>query len=162
MRRTALSVFVMPAIAMMVLTGCGEPEKSTTASAPTTTTTSAAPASAAAAPSPSVTTLDAATKKGCTALLASIKETDKQVAETEKIGGPVGHVAVGAAYIAGSAELSASSIGITDLKVREAAGKVGDEMSALDEAWQKNPGKKPSEKALNSAIAELKAACAAS
>lgn len=80
------------------------------------------------------------------------------VTEVAGIGGSVGHVAVGAAYIAGSAGMSAAVARATAAQVGEAAGKVSDEMKTLDEAWQGKPAKKPSEKALSSAVADLKTA----
>jgi hypothetical protein len=151
------AIVISAVIAAGALSACTPDEKkSTEAAAPPATATSAvAPAETSQAP----LGLDAATKKACTTLFAAIKDNDKKVAEAEKIGGPVGHVAVGAQYLAGAADLYAKSLEATETKVMDAAGKVGDEMTALDAAWQKNPKKKPSEAALNKSIDELKAAC---
>lgn len=157
MRRIAFGLLVS---SVTFMAGCAGSSGESTGAGPATNPATTA-ASAPVAPGPSATTLDAATKKACEALLASIKDSDKKVAAAEKIGGPVGYVAVGAEYLAASADLSARSRGVTDAEVKDAADKVGDEMTALDEAWQKNPGKKPSEKALTSAVTELKSACAA-
>ncbi|GIE33716.1 hypothetical protein Ait01nite_067610 [Actinoplanes italicus] len=153
------AIVVSSVIAVAALSACTPTEKKSTETA----APPAAPAASAAAPvetSLAPVGLDAATKKACTTLFAAIKDNDKKVAEAEKIGGPVGHVAVGAQYLAGAADLYAKSLDATETKVMDAAGKVGDEMTALDGAWQKNPKKKPSEAALNKSIDELKAACA--
>jgi hypothetical protein len=155
---TRYAIIVSSVIAAAALSACTPAEKK-----PTEAAAPAAPATSAAAPvetSQAPLGLDAATKKACTTLFAAIKDNDKKVAEAEKIGGPVGYVAVGAQYLAGAADLYAKSLDATEPKVMDAAGKVGDEMTALDAAWQKNPKKKPSEAALNKSIDELKAACA--
>ena len=148
-----------------LLGGCAESgetsEDSGLADFPAATATTPPAPSAPAKPGPSATTLDAGTRKACTALLASIKKSDQRITKAEKIGPPAGHIAVGAEYLASSAEVSAQTRGVTDPKVRDAAGKVSEQMTALDASWQKKPGKKPSEKALNSAVADLKAACTA-
>lgn len=117
--------------------------------------------SAAAAPTEvasTAPTVDQVTKKACTELLASIEDNLKLVAEAEKIGPPAGHIAVGARYIAASADIYAKSIGAAPA-VTDAASLVADEMDAMDKAYQKNPDKKPSRTDLNKAIAELKTAC---
>ncbi|HWS37502.1 MAG TPA: hypothetical protein VN408_32825 [Actinoplanes sp.] len=120
----------------------------------------AAPASAAAPTEVASTApaVDEATKKACTELLASIEDNLKLVAETEKIGPPAGHIAVGARYIAASADIYAKSIGAAPA-VTDAASAVADEMDAMDKAWQKNPDKKPSKTELKKAITELQATC---
>lgn len=150
---------------VVLLSGCAgseeTPGESGLATFPAATAAAPPAPSAAATASPSATTMDAGTKKACTALLASVKKSEQRINKAEKIGGPAGHIAVGAEYLASSAEMSAQTRGVTDPEVMDAAGKVSKQMTALDAAWQKNPGKKPSEKALNSAVADLKAACTA-
>jgi hypothetical protein len=152
------AIVVSSVIAVAALSACTPAEKKSTEAAAPAAGTASAPAPAETSQDP--VGLDAATKKACTTLFAAIKDNDKKVAEAEKIGGPVGYVAVGAQYLAGAAELYAKSLDATETKVMDAAGKVGDQMTALDAAWQKNPKKKPSEAALNKSIDELKAACA--
>jgi hypothetical protein len=141
------AIVVSSVIAVAALSACTPAEKKSTEAAAPAAGTASAPAPAETSQAP--VGLDAATKNN-----------DKKVAEAEKIGGPVGYVAVGAQYLAGAAELYAKSLDATETKVMDAAGKVGDQMTALDAAWQKNPKKKPSEAALNKSIDELKAACA--
>jgi hypothetical protein len=157
------SIVFSSIIAIAALSACTPAEKkSTEAAAPAPATSAAggasAPATAAASEAPAG--LDDKTKKACTTLFAAIKDNEKKVAKAEKIGGPVGYVAVGAQYLAGAAELYAKSLDATATEVSDAASKVGDEMTALDAAWQKNPKKKPSEAALDKAVGELRAACA--
>lgn len=114
-----------------------------------------------AAPSPSSVGLDPATKKACDGLLEAVKDTTAQVAKAEKIGPPAGHFAVGAAYLAGSAQLSDASSGSTDERVRAAAEQVSTAMKDLDAAHQKDPEGKPNKAKLKAAVTELKKACAA-
>jgi hypothetical protein len=120
----------------------------------------AAGAPSAAAPSPSNTGLDAATKKVCAELLAAVKQTSASVAKAEKIGPPAGHYAVGAAYLAGAAQLAASSIGTTDERIQAAVDEVSNAMTDLDKAVQEDPRGKPSKAKLKAAVTELKQACA--
>jgi hypothetical protein len=159
-KRYSIAVAAIAAIA--ALSACTPAEKKSTeaaAPAPATSAAGAASAPPAAAASQAPVGLDAKTKKACTTLFAAIKDNEKKVDKAEKIGGPVGYVAVGAQYLAGAADMYAKSLDATETKVMDAAGKVGDEMTALDAAWQKNPKKKPSEAALVKSVDELKAAC---
>jgi hypothetical protein len=145
-------------VAIALMSGCTpEADRSPAAAG-------AVPASGAAsvaAPSPAPAGLDAATKKACDELLDAVKETAASVAKAEKIGPPAGHYAVGAAYQAGAAQLSAASIDATDKRVLAAVDQVSTAMQDLDAAQQKDPEGKPSKAKLKSAVAELKEACAA-
>ncbi|MEU7907501.1 hypothetical protein [Actinoplanes sp. NPDC049118] len=139
------------------MSGCTPEEDPPAAAAQAPSAAAGAPSPA--APSPSSVGLDATTKKVCENLLDAVKETAANVAKAEKIGPPAGHFAVGAAYLAGSAQMSADSIGGTDERVQAAADRVSTAMSDLDAAQQKDPEGKPSKAKLKAAVTELKAAC---
>jgi hypothetical protein len=104
--------------------------------------------------------MDATTEKACDELTKAVDETAKKAASAEKIGPPVGYIAVSTQYIAGATAMTAYSIGANEA-VTAAAGKVEAAMSDLDKAWNANPKKAPSKAALNAAVKELKTACAA-
>ncbi|SDS79891.1 hypothetical protein [Actinoplanes derwentensis] len=144
---------LLSSVAMVALIGACDSATESTDTAGTPASPAVPAEAASAAP-----TVDEATKKACTELLAAIDDNAKLVAEAEKIGPPAGHIAVGAQYIAGSMDLYAKAIGAGPA-VTEAASKVADEMDALDKAYQKNPDKKPSKADLAEAITGLEAAC---
>jgi hypothetical protein len=159
--RRAHGVILSSLLVVAAVSGCNsttEPEATSTGAAPVATT-AAPPEPSSAAPTPAE--MDAATKQACTKLLKAVKDTAKQVADSEKIGPPAGHIAVSAAYIAGATEITAYSIGVNE-PVGTAAGKVEAAMSDLDKKWNENPKKDPSKAELKAAVKELETACAAS
>lgn len=156
--RTIHGVVLSSVLVLTALTACDpatEPEAATgagsAASAPVATPTTTAPSEA--------PTVDAATKKACGELIKAVNETTKKAAEAEKIGPPVGYIAVSTQYIAGATAMTAYSIGASP-EVSAAAKKTADAMDALDKAWNENPKKAPSKAGLTSAVKELKTACA--
>ncbi|GAA1582557.1 hypothetical protein [Actinoplanes couchii] len=155
MRHKRLGLLLSSVAAVALISACDPATESKDAAG---TTAPAGQASAPAEVASTAPTVDEATKKACTELLAAIEDTAKRVAAAEKIGPPAGHIAVGAEYIAGSADLSAKSIGASPV-VADAATEVAGAMDALDEAYQKDPDKKPSKTALNKAVTGLETAC---
>lgn len=157
MRHKRFGLLLSSAAVVAMLGACttddGAKETTGGGDAPATQAASAPAEVASTAP-----TLDEATRKACTELLASIDKNLKVATDAEKIGPPAGHIAAGAAYIAASADIYAKSIG-TNPVVTDAADKVADEMDAMDKAWQKDPDKKPARTDLNKAITGLKTAC---
>ena len=144
-------------VAVVLMSGC-DPQAGSAGSTtpPVPVASSAAPVSAA----PSVAAIDAVTVKACGDLKKDIKENADRVAKAEKIGPPVGNVAVSAQWAAGSTAVIAHSIGANDA-VSAAADKVQKEMMALGDAYNKSASAKPSKKKLDAAVKELNAACAA-
>ena len=159
MRGLRSRVVVSSVVAVAIMSGCTTEAEEPAAVG--TAPSAAVDAPSAAAPSPSSAGLDAATKQACDGLLDAVKETTAQVAKAEKIGPPAGHFAVGAAYLAGSAQLKETSSGSTDEQVRDGASQVATAMRDLDAAHQKDPEGKPSKAKLKAAVADLKKACSA-
>ncbi|GIE86335.1 hypothetical protein [Actinoplanes regularis] len=155
--RNIYGVVLSSALALAALTACDPASEPAAAPAPKVGAGSAAVPTATSAAAPA---MDATTKKACGELLNAVAETAKNAADAEKIGPPVGYVAVSTQYIAGSAAMSAYSIGANET-VAAAADKVNAAMEDLDKAWNANPKKAPSKADLDAAVKELKAACAA-
>ncbi len=157
MRSARFALLAPAAVAMIVMSGCGDDEDTPSAG-------SAAPSAPAATSVPPVTPapvgLDEATRKTCTTAEKDITAALKEVAEAEKIGPPAGHSAVSAQYSAGAATLYTHAFTNSD-EVNSAVKGVATEMTDLADAWAKAPGKAPSRADLTAARDKLKAACAA-
>ncbi len=155
--RSIYGVVLSSVLVVTALAACDpatEPEAASTA-----TSAASAPAAAATTGATVAPADDAATKKACTELLKSVKDTTKQAAKAEKTGPPAGYLAASTAYIAGQTGMIAYSIGASE-PVSAAAKKVGDAMGELDKAWNANPKKAPSTAKLDAAVKELTTACA--
>ncbi|MFE9690130.1 hypothetical protein [Micromonospora sp. NPDC005806] len=141
-------------MALVVMTGCTDGTDSTGTAAPSTGGDAAATApSAAAGP-------DTETKAACATMSADIKTTMAKVAKAEKIGPPAGHSAVSAQYSAGAAGFYAHTFTTSD-PVNDAAKQVATAMSDLADKYATGPADRPSRTALDTAVKQLTAACAA-
>ncbi|MDX5460765.1 hypothetical protein NJF46_23795 [Micromonospora tulbaghiae] len=156
MRSARLALLAPAAVAMIVMSGCGDDDKPSAGPA--------APSAPAATSVPPVTPapagLDEATRKTCAKAGKDITAALKEVAEAEKIGPPAGHSAVSAQYSAGAATLYTHAFTSSD-EVNAAVKGVATAMTDLADTWAKAPGKSPSKADLATARDKLKAACAA-
>ncbi|MDM4782601.1 hypothetical protein QTS76_25795 [Micromonospora sp. b486] len=157
MRSARLALLAPAAVAMLVMSGCGDGDDRPSAGP-------AAPSAPAATSVPPVTPapagLDEATRKTCATAEKDISAALKEVAEAEKIGPPAGHSAVSAQYSAGAATLYTHAFTGSD-EVNGAVKGVATAMTDLADSWAKAPGKAPSKADLTTARDKLKAACAA-
>lgn len=145
------------AVALIAMSGCTEGNDTPSAgSAETSAPATTAPPSL----TPTAAGLDAATKTACTAAEKDITSALKEIAETEKIGPPAGHLAVSAQYSAGAASLYVHAFTDND-QVNDAVEGVATAMTDLADIWAEAPEKVPSTTDLTTAQKILTTACAA-
>lgn len=148
-------------IAAAALAGCGNSSDSTSDTAkPAGASASAGAQSASATPS-SAPTMDADTRTTCTKVNSDLETGLANIAKAEAIGPPAGHLAVSAHY-------SASAVAIylhtntTNAAVDASATQLADALGDLGDKYDEPPASMPDKTPLNTAIAQFKAACAAS
>ncbi|MER7333878.1 MULTISPECIES: hypothetical protein [unclassified Micromonospora] len=104
--------------------------------------------------------MNADAKAACTTINGDIESALAKVADAEKIGPPAGHSAVSAQYSAGAAGLYAHTF-TSSATVNDAVKAVTTAMSELADTYATNPAKKPSTAALDTAVKQVRTACAA-
>lgn len=161
MRSTRLCLLSTVIMAVVVVAGCDDGKDSTNeATKPGGNATATVQPTATTTPT-GAPVMDAGTKTACTAVTGDIKTTTANVAKAEKIGPPAGHSAVSAQYSAGAASIYAH-VFTANAEVSAAAKQVATAMSDLADKYVTAPKKAPSKAALNAAVKDFKAACAAS
>jgi hypothetical protein len=140
---------------MVVMAGCNDDNNAAGGRA-----TSGGNATTTAQPTTTAAAMSADTKAACATIGDDIKTTMAKAAEAEEIGPPAGHLAVSAQYSAGAAGLYAHMF-TASTEVNDAAKQVATAMSELADTYGTAPKAKPSKAALDSAVKQVTAACAA-